>query len=154
MVQLAHLGRPRAPSDSGYRTYVDSLMAPEELGPDERRRIRDELHDASRELDEIVEGTTRLLGRLSKNLAFLTKPQQDAQTFKHIQLIWLSPRTGVAVVVTSLGVAAQSLFELGADARPDDLTRLSNALNSRVRQPAGCATWPIVRLRRSSPTSG
>jgi heat-inducible transcriptional repressor len=126
-----HTSAGRVPSDSGYRTYVDRLMAPEELGPEERRRIRDELHDASRELDEIVDGTTRLLGRLSKNLAFLTMPQQDAQTFKHIQLIWLSPRTGVAVVVTSLGVAAQSLFELGADARPDDLTRLSNALNSK-----------------------
>ena len=126
-----HTSAGRVPSDSGYRTYVDRLMAPEELGPEERRRIRDELHDASRELDEIVDGTTRLLGRLSKNLAFLTKPQQDAQTFKHIQLIWLSPRTGVAVIVTSLGVAAQSLFELGADARPDDLTRFSNALNSR-----------------------
>jgi heat-inducible transcriptional repressor len=126
-----HTSAGRVPSDSGYRTYVDSLMAPEELEPEERRRIRDELHDASRELDEIVEGTTRLLGRLSKNLAFLTMPQQDAQTFKHIQLIWLSPRTGVAVVVTSLGVAAQSLFELGADAGADDLTRLSSALNAR-----------------------
>jgi heat-inducible transcriptional repressor len=126
-----HTSAGRVPSDSGYRTYVDRLMAPEELGPEERRRIRDELHDASRELDEIVESTTRLLGRLSKNLAFLTKPQQDAQTFKHIQLIWLSPRTGVAVVVTSIGVAAQSLFELAADAHPEDLTRLSNALNQQ-----------------------
>jgi len=126
-----HTSAGRVPSDSGYRTYVDSLMAPEELGAEERRRIRDELNDASRELDDIVEGTTRLLSRLSNNLAFVTKPQQDAQTFKHIQLIWLSPRTGVAVVVTSLGVAAQSLFELGADVGPDDLTRLSNALNHR-----------------------
>ncbi|MGB8624917.1 MAG: HrcA family transcriptional regulator, partial [Candidatus Cybelea sp.] len=51
---------------------------------------------------------------------------------KHIQLIWLSPHTGVAIVVTSLGVAAQSLFELGAEVPPDDLTRLSNALNARL----------------------
>jgi heat-inducible transcriptional repressor len=62
----------------------------------------------------------------------VTKPQQEAQRFKHIQLIWLSPHTGVAVVVTSLGVAAQSLFELGAEVQPDDLTRFSNALNARL----------------------
>ncbi len=49
-----HTSAGRVPSDSGYRTYVDRLMAPEELGTEERRRIRDELHDASRELDEIV----------------------------------------------------------------------------------------------------
>lgn len=126
-----HTSAGRIPSDAGYRTYVDRLMEPEELGVEERRRIRDELHDASRELDEIIESTTRLLGRLSNNLAFVTKPHQETQTFKHIQLIWLTPRTGVAIVVTSLGVEAQSLFELAAEMRPDDLTRFSNALNDR-----------------------
>lgn len=127
-----HTSAGRIPSDAGYRTYVDQLMQPEELPPEERGRIRDELGDATRELDEIIDHTTRLLGRLSNNLAFVTKPQQDAQLFKHIQLIWLSPHTGVAIVVTSLGVAAQSLFELGAEVRPDDLTRFSNALNARL----------------------
>jgi heat-inducible transcriptional repressor len=126
-----HTSSGRIPSDAGYRTYVDRLMEPEELGVEDRRRISDELRDASRELDEIIESTTRLLGRLSNNLAFVTKPQQQTQSFKHVQLIWLSPRTGVAIIVTSLGVAAQSLFELGAEARPDDLTRFSNALNAR-----------------------
>jgi len=127
-----HTSAGRIPSDAGYRTYVDHLMQPEELTGDDRRRIHDELGDAARELDEIIDHTTRLLGRLSNNLAFVTKPQQEAQLFKHVQLIWLSPHTGVAIVVTSLGVAAQSLFELGAEVRPDDLTRFSNALNTRL----------------------
>jgi len=126
-----HTSAGRVPSDSGYRTYVDRLMQPEELGIEERKRIREELRDASHELDEIIDHTTRLLGRLSNNLAFLTRPQQESQTFKHIQLIWLSPRTGVAIVVTSLGVATQSLFELGSEVVPDELTRFSNALNAR-----------------------
>jgi heat-inducible transcriptional repressor len=101
------------------------------LANNDRRRIRDELRDVSRELDEIIDQATRLLGRLSNNLAFVTKPQDDTQTFKHIQLIWLSPRTGVAIVVTSLGVAAQTLFELQHEIEADALTRLSNALNAR-----------------------
>lgn len=126
-----HTSAGRIPSDSGYRTYVDRLMQPEELGTEERRRIREELRDASHELDEIIDHTTRLLGRLSNNLAFVTRPQQESQTFKHVQLIWLSPRTGVAIVVTSLGVAAQSLFELSSEVVPDELTRFSNALNAR-----------------------
>ena len=126
-----HTSAGRIPSDAGYRTYVDRLMQPEELGLEERRRIREELRDASHELDEIIDHTTRLLGRLSNNLAFVTRPQQESQTFKHIQLIWLSPRTGVAIVVTSLGVSAQSLFELGSEVGPDELTRFSNALNAR-----------------------
>ncbi len=127
-----HTSAGRVPSDAGYRTYVDDLMQPEELAGDDRRRIRDELREASRELDEIIDHTTRLVGRLSKNLAFVTKPQPDSQIFRHLQLIWLSPRSGVAIVVTSLGVATQSLFELTAEIHADDLTRFSNALNARL----------------------
>lgn len=126
-----HTSAGRVPTDAGYRTYVDDLMQPEELAAPERGRIREELRDASRELDEIISHASRLLGRLSNNVAFVTRPDVDSQTFKHVQLIWLSARTGVAVVVTSLGVAAQSLFELSSDATPDEFTRLSNALNMR-----------------------
>jgi heat-inducible transcriptional repressor len=126
-----HTSAGRVPSDAGYRTYVDELMPPETLAPEDRRRIRDDLREASRELDDVIESATRLLGRLSNNVAFVTKPQPDTQTFKHIQLIWLSPRTGVAIVVTSVGVAAQTLFEVTSDLDADALTRLSNALNAR-----------------------
>jgi heat-inducible transcriptional repressor len=127
-----HTSAGRIPSDNGYRTYVDHLMQPEALASEDRRRIRDDLRDASRELDEIIDQASRLLGRLSNNLAFVTKPQFEAQSFKHIQLIWLSAHTGVAIVVTSLGVAAQSLFEVTSELDPNALTRLSNALNARL----------------------
>jgi heat-inducible transcriptional repressor len=127
-----HTSAGRVPSDIGYRTYVDQLMKPETLTSEDRRRIRDDLREASRELDEVIENATRLLGRLSNNLAFVTKPQPDTQAFKHIQLIYLSPRTGVAIVVTSLGVAAQTLFEAANDLDADAMTRLSDALNARL----------------------
>ncbi|MDQ2680184.1 MAG: heat-inducible transcriptional repressor HrcA [Candidatus Eremiobacteraeota bacterium] len=127
-----HTSAGRIPSDAGYRTYVDDLMQPEVLRSEDRRRIRDEFKQASRELDEIIEGTTRLLGRLSNNLAFVVTPANDTQTFRHLQLIWLGARSGVAIVVSAMGVSAQSMFELAADVTPDDLTRLSNALNARL----------------------
>ncbi len=123
-----HTSAGRVPSDAGYRTYVDDLMQPEALTTADRRRIRDDFKDASQELDE---QTTRLLGKLSKSLAFVTKPKSEAQLFKHVQLISIAPRTGVAVVVTSFGVSAQSLFELNSDVSAEDLTRLSSALNAR-----------------------
>src|ERR1700692_3775770 len=97
---LGYLDQPhpsagRVPSDAGYRTYVDALMQPEQLPTIERRRIQDELREASRELDDVIETTTRLLGRLSNNLAFVVTPPTEAHAFRHIQMIWLSPQTGV-----------------------------------------------------------
>jgi heat-inducible transcriptional repressor len=127
-----HTSAGRVPSDSGYRTYVDRLMTPEPLPAEDQRHIEDELSRATRELDEVIEHTTRLVSQLSKNLAFMVAPERDTQVFRHIQLIWLSPQSGMAIVVTSPGVAAQHMFELKATLTPDDLTRFSNALNSAL----------------------
>src|SRR5215469_16037733 len=69
-----HTSAGRVPSDAGYRTYVDELMTPETLPTEERRRIKDEFRKASRELDDVIDHTTRLLGQLSKNLAFVLAP--------------------------------------------------------------------------------
>jgi len=127
-----HTSAGRVPSDAGYRTYVDRLMQPETLTKDDTRRIRDQYREASRELGDVIEQTTRLLSGLSGNLAIAVKPSRDTHVFKHVQLIWLSPRTGLIVIVTSAGVASQRAVEWHADVAPDDLTRLSNALNGRL----------------------
>jgi heat-inducible transcriptional repressor len=145
-----HTSAGRVPSDAGYRTYVDQLMRPEPLQTDEQRRIQDEFRAASRELDEAIEHTTRLLGQLSRNVAFVVTPTRDTQAFRHVQLIWLSERSGLAIIVTSLGVAAQMPFEHAPDIEADDLTRLSNRLNAAftgktMREITGAALTRIAR---------
>lgn len=124
-----HTSAGRIPSDAGYRTYVDRLMQPEPLAAGEKGRIQDEFRAASRELDEVIEQTTRLLGQLSRSVAFVVAPQRDLQTLRHVQLIWLSERSGLAIVVTSLGVATQTPFEHDS-LTSEELTRLSNHLNA------------------------
>ncbi|HEV3156913.1 MAG TPA: heat-inducible transcriptional repressor HrcA [Candidatus Baltobacteraceae bacterium] len=128
-----HASAGRIPSDAGYRTYVDQLMRPEPLSAEDRRRVRDEFREASRELGDLIEQTARMLGQMSRSVAFMLAPQRDTQTFAHVQLIALSERTGLAVVVTSLGVAAQHFFEFSPAVSADDLTRLSDLLNARLR---------------------
>lgn len=125
-----HTSAGRIPSDSGYRTYVDRLMAPEPLADTDAKRIRDQFREASRELDEVIDQATRLLSGLSNNLAIAIAPSRDTHAFKHVQLLWLSARTSLIVVVTSMGVAAQEMVEWKTDVDADHLTRLSNALNA------------------------
>jgi heat-inducible transcriptional repressor len=127
-----HTSAGRIPSDAGYRMYVDQLMRPETLAPDEQRRIQEEFRAVSRELDAVIEQTTRLLGQLSRNVAFMIAPRRDSQTFRHLQLIWMSERTALAVIVTSLGIATQRVLELSTPVSADDLTRLSNRLNAEL----------------------
>src|SRR6202045_4768263 len=97
-----HTSAGRIPSDVGYRTYVDRLMQPEPLEAADSRRIHDQFREASRELDEVIAQATKLLSTMSNNLAIAIAPARDTQTFKHVQLLWLSARTSLAVVVTSM----------------------------------------------------
>lgn len=127
-----HTSAGRVPSDSGYRTYVDRLMAPEPLEDGDSRRIQDHFREASLELDDVIDRATRMLSGLSKNLALAIAPSRDTHAFRHVQLLWLSPRTSLIVVVNSLGVAAQESVEWSADVEADTLTRLSNALNATL----------------------
>jgi heat-inducible transcriptional repressor len=127
-----HTSAGRIPSDTGYRTYVDRLMQPEPLADDDARRIRDQFREASRELDGVIEQATKLLSGLSRNLAIAIAPSRDTHAFKHVQLLWLSARTGLVVIVTSMGVAAQEHVEWTSDVDADELTRLSNALNATL----------------------
>lgn len=127
-----HTSAGRIPSDSGYRTYVDRLMAPETLDAGDTRRIRDQFREASRELDSVIDQATRVLSGLSKNLAIAIAPSRDSHAFKHVQLLWLSARTSLVVIVTSGGVAAQDQITWSTDVEPDELTRLSNALNASL----------------------
>jgi heat-inducible transcriptional repressor len=129
-LEQPHTSAGRVPSDTGYRTYVDRLMQPQALESADSRRIRDQFREASRELEGVIDQATRLLSQMSNNLAIAIAPSRDTQTFKHIQLLWLSARTSLAVVVTSLGIATQEHAEWSLDVAADDLTRLSNALNS------------------------
>ena len=79
----------------------------------------------------MIDQATRLLGRLSHNVALAIAPSRDTHAFKHVQLLWLSARTSlIVIVVTSMGVAAQELVEWKVDVEADQLTRLSNALNA------------------------
>jgi len=125
-----HTSAGRIPSDAGYRIFVDQLMAPEPLAETDARRIRDQFREASRELDEVIDQATRLLSGLSRSVAIAIAPSRETHAFKHVQLLWLSARTSLIVIVTSLGVSAQELVEWKVDVEADQLTRLSNALNA------------------------
>src|ERR1700761_1114177 len=127
-----HTSAGRIPSDTGYRTFVDHLMHPEPLAESDAQRIQSQFREASRELDAVIDQATRLLSGLSNNVAIAIAPARDTHVFKHVQLIWLSARTSLIVIVTSVGVTAQELVEWQTDVDADHLTHLSNALNAAL----------------------
>ena len=125
-----HTSAGRVPSDAGYRTYVDRLMEPETLPNDETKRIRDEFRAASRELEGVIEQTTRLVGRALAQLRFHGRAvARNAD---------VSPRpTDLAIRPWRTRRDRDERrrrdaepFRAWSDVTTDDLTRLSNRLNA------------------------
>ena len=126
-----HTSAGRVPSDRGYRYYVDRIMQPEPLTTEERVRIRDEVRRASRQLDTAVEQASHILSNLTKNIAFAIAPQLQSQVFRHLQLIWVASRSVHIVLVTDLGLAAQTTVETVEPVSPAALTLACNHFNER-----------------------
>ena len=126
-----HTSAGRVPSDRGYRFYVDHIMLPESLTPEERARIRAEVRQASRQLDTAVDKASHVLSNLTKNIAFAIAPRLHSQVFNHLQLIWVAAHSVHIVLVTDLGLAAQTTVEVGETIDADALTRACNNMNKR-----------------------
>lgn len=126
-----HTSAGRVPSDRGYRYYVDHLMLPEALTADERARIRAEIRQASRQLDTAVDKASHVLSTLTKSIAFAIAPRLQSQVLSHVQLIWVASHSVHIVLVTDLGLAAQTTIEVDENVDADALARACDNLNRR-----------------------
>jgi heat-inducible transcriptional repressor len=124
-----HTSAGRVPSDRGYRYYVDRLMPVETLGEQERDAIYKEVRRAGKQLDTAVAQASHVLSNLARNIAFAIAPRLNSQSFRHIQLIWVAPKTVHIVLVSNLGLAGQATVQIDEDVDQEALTRASNYLN-------------------------
>jgi heat-inducible transcriptional repressor len=128
-----HTSAGRIPSDRGYRYYVDRLMLPEALTPEERDRIKAEVGRAAHQLDSVVDHASHVLSSLTRSIAFAITPRLSSQVFRHIELIRLGDRAVHVVLVTNLGLAAQCTVETGHEIDADRLLRAANNFNANLQ---------------------
>lgn len=127
-----HTSAGRVPSDRGYRYYVDRLMLPETLTPEERERIRGEVRRATHQLDAVVDHASHVLSNLTRSIAFAITPRLGSQVFRHIELIHVGAHATHLVLVTNLGLAAQVTVETAHEANAEQLLRATHNLNARL----------------------
>jgi heat-inducible transcriptional repressor len=101
-----HTSAGRIPTETGYRHFVDSLLARGglESGP------RLSLSLVRRELDEAMQVTTETLSQVTNLLAIVTAPPIETSTIRHIEVLRLQPQVVMVVVITSTGGVTKRLF--------------------------------------------
>jgi heat-inducible transcriptional repressor len=131
MVEQPHTSAGRMPTDRGYRTYVDDLMNPEPLRPEDRETLDRSV--SGNESDEA------LMARMAKTLADITQllglvipPPGNQATFRKISLIPLEEGKAVLVLSSSEDAARSLLVESGNETSVFKLEAIANQLNQRM----------------------
>jgi len=124
-----HTSAGRVPTDSGYRYYVDRLLAePEAL--EDRRPM--ELTLVRRELDEAMQVTTETLSQVTNLLAIVSAPPIQSTTIRHIEVLGLQPQVLMVVIITSTGGVTKRVFPFERAIDPGLVDWAASYLNERL----------------------
>lgn len=110
LLEHPHTSAGRVPTNSGYRHYVDELLAGGTL-PAPRKSV--ELSDMRREVDEAMRATTEQLSQVTDLLALVTAPPIETATIHRVEVLALQPSVAMVVVITSTGGVTKRVIPFG-----------------------------------------
>lgn len=127
-----HTSSGRVPTDYGYRTLVNDLLADETEteAPDKATsEAMAQVRQSARELDDLLEKTSDALARLTDCLAIVLPPNALSLQVKRISLIAMQERTVLMVVVTEKGRVLKRTIDFAEPVDPDDISRIEHLMN-------------------------
>jgi len=126
-----HTSAGRVPTDLGYRYYVDYLMEIEQLTATEKRAIQDHL-DKTPDPSDLLRETSRLLGKISKQLSIVSSPHLESGIFEKIELIHITSSRLLVVISIRSGLVRTIMLEVGMDVKREVLDKVGGLLNERL----------------------
>jgi heat-inducible transcriptional repressor len=126
-----HTSAGRIPTDAGYRLFVDKLSTVKALSPAEKKAISSFLVGAV-DLDDVVRRTVRLLAQITRQVAIVQYPTLSRSSVRHVEVVTMTPRRLLLVLITSTGRVEQRIVETQDDVDEQLIADLRSRLNSAL----------------------
>ena len=120
----------RVPTDSGYRNYVEGLLASEPRSSGVGMEL--ELSRMRREVDDAMRETTATLSKMTDLVALVTAPPLDTATIHRVEALLLQPNVVMVVVISSGGAVTKRTFSFDEPVDPGVVEWASEYLNERL----------------------
>ena len=136
LLKTPHTSAGRVPTDKAYRYYVDTLMNDQRLTEKEKKLLETQILEQKHlliENEEIYIETSRILGKISHQLAIITKPFLDNAVFERLEIVNLSSNKILVVINIRSGYAKTVLIELQTEVPREKLDSLASFLNERLQ---------------------
>lgn len=126
-----HTSSGRVPTDKAFRFYIEEIAQYHPLDPSTEETLRQRTTQvADGDVRTIVSESSKALSELTHYAGLGFVPGSRTLTFKHIQLIRLSRRQILVVLVTDTNLVQNRLVTIERDVSQSDLDRMSHYLNS------------------------
>ena len=126
-----HTSAGRIPTEKGYRFFVDAIDSPG-LVPAQRQKVRAFFDRAHGELEQMLAETSRMLSDLTTHTAVVVAPAAERGVVRSVQLVALSPRVVLVVVVLGNGTIEKRTVEMAADVLDETVAVASSRLAARA----------------------
>lgn len=113
LIVAPHTSSGRVPTDKGYRLYVDTLAKVSPLSAAQKAAIERFLGE-SRDLDDALGRTVRLLAQLTNQVAVVQYPTLRRTQVRHIDLVAVGENRVLCVLILGTGVVEQQVASLPA----------------------------------------
>jgi heat-inducible transcriptional repressor len=127
-----HTSAGRVPTDKGYRLYVDSLMDTPLLNGGIRERIDSEIRNKLINSEEIFSIATKILSRITDQLACVIYPRIETGVLSRIQLVYLASNKILVVISIASGLVKTITLELTANIEEKQVEDVQRVLNERI----------------------
>jgi heat-inducible transcriptional repressor len=127
-LEQPHTSAGRIPTSLGYRLFVDQLSTVKPLSAAEQRAIMKFL-DGAADLDDVMTRTTKVLSQLTKQAAIVQYPSLGKTAIRHVEIVRVTERKILMVLVTEAGRVEQRYLNCPADIDDAEIADIRHKLN-------------------------
>ena len=130
LIKKTHISSGRVPSEKGYRYYVDYIKKDYELSNSENEKLKQLSGGNIVSENNYLEKNAIVLSDLTDCTAVILAPTKTDRRINKIEVILLSSRSILVILVTNIGEVFQQNYKLDADFTAEDIAEINKLLQS------------------------
>ena len=130
LIKKTHISSGRVPSEKGYRYYVDYIKKDYELSNSENEKLKQLSSGDIVSENNFLEKNAIVLSDLTDCTAVILAPTKTDRRINKIEVILLSSRSILVILVTNIGEVFQQNYKLDADFTAEDIAEINKLLQS------------------------
>jgi len=130
LIKKTHISSGRVPSEKGYRYYVDYIKKDYELSNSENEKLKQLSGGDIVSENNYLEKNAIVLSDLTDCTAVILAPTKTDRRINKIEVILLSSRSILVILVTNIGEVFQQNYKLDADFTAEDIAEVNKLLQT------------------------